>query len=228
MRGELMAAQMAQQPDVISGLLERRDEIFERAARVRPPDLSGIVLVARGSSDNAAIYGRYILQLATHRVVALEAPCLHTLYDVRSRCDGFLAIAPSQSGRTPEITTVLSRLKDEGARILAVTNDAARPLGETAEEVIELRAGIEQAVPATKTYTAQLAAFALIAEALGDVPRQPGAPPPTHSTASTGSSPSGAASCSVWHSRPPSSSRRQFHCWPRATPAPTSGTARSQ
>jgi glutamine---fructose-6-phosphate transaminase (isomerizing) len=168
-----MAEEMAQQPDVIANLVVRRDEISERAERVLPADLTGIVLVARGSSDHAAIYGRYILQMATHRVVALEAPSLHTLYGVRSRCDGFLAIAVSQSGRTPEITTVLRHLHDEGARTLAVTNDAASPLGEAAEEVIELRAGIEQAVPATKTFTAQLAAFALIAEALGDVSWQP-------------------------------------------------------
>jgi glucosamine--fructose-6-phosphate aminotransferase (isomerizing) len=173
MRGALMYEEMAQQPDVISNLAERRNEISKRVARVRPRDLIGIVLVARGSSDHAAIYGRYVLQMATHRVVALEAPSLHTLYGVRSRCDGFLAIAVSQSGRTPEITTVLKHLHDEGARTLAVTNEAGSPLGEAAEEVIELRAGEEQAVPATKTFTAQLAAFALIAEALGDVSWQP-------------------------------------------------------
>jgi glucosamine--fructose-6-phosphate aminotransferase (isomerizing) len=170
-----MAGEMAQQPDVISHLVERHDEIAERARRVRPEDLAGIVLVARGSSDHAAIYGRYILQMATHRVIALEAPSLHTLYDVRSRCDGFLAIAVSQSGRTPEITNVLRRLKDEGALTLAITNDADSPLGEAAEEVVELRAGTEEAVPATKTFTAQLAAFALIAEALGAVPWESGA-----------------------------------------------------
>ena len=170
-----MSGEMAQQPEVISQLVKRREEIAERAPRVRPEDFAGIVLVARGSSDHAAIYGRYILQMSTHRVVALEAPSLHTLYGVRSRCDGFLAIAVSQSGRTHEITNVLARLKDEGARTLAITNDADSPLGEAAEEVVELLAGEEKAVPATKTFTAQLAAFALIAEALGDVPWQPDA-----------------------------------------------------
>jgi glucosamine--fructose-6-phosphate aminotransferase (isomerizing) len=175
MHGALMAEEMAQQPDVIANLVERRDEISERVDRVLPPDIAGIVLVARGSSDHAAIYGRYVLQMAARRIVALEAPSLHTLYGVRSRCDGFLAIAVSQSGRTPEIGTVLQRLQQGGARTMAVTNDAASPLGEAADEVVELRAGIENAVPATKTFTAQLAALALIAEAVGDVPWQPNA-----------------------------------------------------
>ncbi|HZJ51067.1 MAG TPA: SIS domain-containing protein, partial [Actinomycetota bacterium] len=130
----------------------------------------GIVLVARGSSDHAAIFGRYILELATGLPVALAAPSLHTLYDSKPRCEGFLAVGVSQSGRTPEIVTVLERLVAGGAHAVAVTNEPSSPLGRSASVVVELGAGDERAVPATKTFTAQLVAFAILAEALGTVP----------------------------------------------------------
>ncbi|MDQ3767719.1 MAG: SIS domain-containing protein [Actinomycetota bacterium] len=169
MNGELMAAEMAQQPEVLAGLIERRAEVVGglRGAVATAP--VGIVLVARGSSDHAAIYGRYVLEAATGLPVALAAPSLHTLYDVKPRCEGFLAIGVSQSGRTPEIVTVLERLVAGGARAVAVTNETDSPLANVAGEVIALDAGEERAVPATKTFTAQLVAFAFLAEALGNV-----------------------------------------------------------
>ena len=153
---------MAVQPDVVRAL----------AAGPRPslgeaPD--GIVIVARGSSDYAAIYGRYLLEAATGRPVALAAPSLQTLYGVESRLSGWLAVGISQSGRTPEIATVLDRYKRAGARTLAITNDPDSPLAHSASSSLALGAGEEGAVPATKTFTAQLAALALVAEALGPV-----------------------------------------------------------
>ena len=165
-----MAMEMAQQPDVLSGLSGRRPALIRELRAAIPSDTKGIILVARGSSDHAAIFGRYILELATGLPVALAAPSLHTLYDSKPRCEGFLAVGVSQSGRTPEIVTVLERLVAGGAHAVAVTNEPVSPLGRAASVVLELGAGDERAVPATKTFTAQLVAFAIIAEALGTVP----------------------------------------------------------
>ncbi|MDQ3661104.1 MAG: SIS domain-containing protein, partial [Actinomycetota bacterium] len=170
MEGELMAMEMRQQPEVLSGLVARRPALLQELRAGIPSKIPGIILVARGSSDHAAIFGRYILELATGLPVALAAPSLHTLYDTSPRCEGFLAVGVSQSGRTPEIVTVLERLVAGGAHAVVVTNEPDSPLGRAASVMIALGAGEERAVPATKTFTAQLTAFAFIAEALGTVP----------------------------------------------------------
>jgi len=161
--GERMEADMRAQPEVLRTLASSGPP-----ALGPPPD--GIVIVARGSSDYAAIFGRYLLEGATGRPVALAAPSLQTLYGVEPRLEGWLAVAISQSGRTPEIATVLDRYREAGARTVAVTNDPDSPLAQSADAEVALGAGDEQAVPATKTFTAQLAAMALLAEALGPVP----------------------------------------------------------
>lgn len=165
-----MAAEMAEQPAVLARLIARRKELHERVGSVAPDDPFGIVLIARGSSDNAAIYGRYVLEAVAGRPVALAAPSLHTIYESKTDYRGYLAVGVSQSGRTPEIVTVLKRAGEAGARTIAITNDRESPLAEAADAVIDLQAGEERAVPATKTFTAQVAAFAVLAEALGEAP----------------------------------------------------------
>ena len=107
-----------------------------------------------------------MLELATRRPVALAAPSLVTRYGVRDRLDGWLAVGVSQSGRTPEIVSVLESFGAAGATTVAITNDRSAPLADVAAATIDTAAGSERAVPATKTVTAQFAAFALLAEAL--------------------------------------------------------------
>jgi glutamine---fructose-6-phosphate transaminase (isomerizing) len=167
MSASLMQQDMAEQPTVLAALVRRRDEIVASLAGAAP---AGIVIVARGSSDHAGIFGRYLLEAATGLPVALAAPSLQTIYGVRPRVEGWLAVGISQSGRTPEIATVLERFRDAGARAVAVTNDPDSPLARGASVHVSLDVGEERAVPATKTFTAQLAAMALVAEALGPVP----------------------------------------------------------
>ncbi len=162
-----MEQDMAAQPAVLAGLVGRREEIVDSLAGPTP---AGIVIIARGSSDHAGIFGRYLLEVATGVPVALAAPSLQTLYGVRPRVEGWLAVAISQSGRTPEIATVLERFTNAGARAVALTNDPDSPLARGASVHVSLDAGEERAVPATKTFTAQLVAMALVAEALGPVP----------------------------------------------------------
>jgi glutamine---fructose-6-phosphate transaminase (isomerizing) len=170
MSGTLMAAEMAEQPARLRELLGRFEEIARRVRGAAPAPLHGITIVARGSSDNAAVYGRYLLEAATGKPVSLAAPSLHTLYGIDVDYRGQLVIAVSQSGATPEIVRTLEALQDAGGRGLAITNVSASPLARAAQATIELEVGVERAVPATKTVTAQLTAFAIVAGALGRVP----------------------------------------------------------
>ena len=169
-----MAAEMAEQPAVLEALLQRRAQIVDRVRAILPHPLDGIVLVARGSSDHAALYGRYLFEMASRRPAGLAAPSIQTLY--RSSVDfrGYLAVAISQSGRTPEVVTVLRRMRVSGARTVAVVNQASCPLGRAAHLTLDVAAGAERAVPATKSVTATLLALSLIAQALGRVPWRAG------------------------------------------------------
>lgn len=171
--GSWMASEMAEQPEVLRRLLGDRAEVQGSIRELAPRELRGVTLVARGSSDNAATYGRYLIEMAARVPVSLAAPSLHTLYGVTPRLAGHLVVAVSQSGRTPEIVTVLERCREAGAATVAITNEADSPLAAAAQASVVLRAGDERAVPATKTFTSQLAAFAVVAEALGEVPFEP-------------------------------------------------------
>jgi glucosamine--fructose-6-phosphate aminotransferase (isomerizing) len=175
MAGTQMAAEMAQQPDVLAALAGRLEETTALVRGLVPAGLAGTIVLARGSSDHAGAYGRYPIELSSRRPVALAAPSLYTLYGAEVDCSGYLAVAVSQSGRTPEIVTTLERMQAAGAAGLAVTNDADSPLAGAAGAALGLGAGEERAVPATKTVTATLQAFAMIAAALGRAPFDAGA-----------------------------------------------------
>jgi glucosamine--fructose-6-phosphate aminotransferase (isomerizing) len=170
MNGEHMAAEMAEQPAVLRRLLERRAAVTASVRELLPEHLCGTVLLARGSSDTAALYGRYLFEMSSGRPVALASPSLHTLYRIPADHRGYLAVGISQSGRTPEVVSVLERMRATGARTVAIVNGAPSPLGDVADVVIDLGAGGEVAVPATKTFTATLMALALVASAMGTVP----------------------------------------------------------
>lgn len=166
-----MASEMQEQPEVLARL--RRRPLPGLVEPGRSGAYVGILLIARGSSDHAAVYGRYVLELATRRPVVMAAPSLVTRYRVGTGYAGWLAVAVSQSGATPEIGDVLAAAAAGGAATLAITNEADSPLAQAAGATLWLGAGTEQAVPATKTVTAQMAAFALLAETLGDAPWRP-------------------------------------------------------
>jgi glucosamine--fructose-6-phosphate aminotransferase (isomerizing) len=168
-----MRAEMGEQPAVLARLAARFDEDVARVRAVVPEPLAGVVFVARGSSDNAAVYGRYLSELAAGRPAGLAAPSVHTLYRGRVDATGYLVVALSQSGATPEIVTVCERLRTAGGRTVAIVNDEDAPLARFADVLLALDAGDERAVPATKTVTAQLLAAAAVASALGEVPFTP-------------------------------------------------------
>lgn len=168
--GAHMLREMAEQPSVLERLLERRTDLHAAITDACPDSLRGIILLARGSSDHAALFGRYVLETAVERPVTLGAPSLWTRYGLEEDLAGYLAIGMSQSGQTSEIATTLDRMQGCGAATVAITNDAGSPLAASAQLTLDLAAGAELAVPATKTVTAQLAMLALVAEALGGRP----------------------------------------------------------
>lgn len=167
--GARMAAEMAEQPERLAALLSRADEVATTVRGVLPDPLAATVLVARGSSDHAATTGGYLLEMATRRPVASASPSVQTVYGSETDLGGCLVVAVSQSGRTPEIVSTVERARATGGRTIAVTNHADSPLARAADAVVALDVGDEQAVPATKTVTAQLVAFALLAQGCGDI-----------------------------------------------------------
>ena len=170
MPGSTMRREMAEQAEVLGRLVDARAGTLDRVRTTGPRDLAGVLLLARGSSDNAALHARYLVELATGRPAALAAPSLWTRYGARTRLDGWLVVAVSQSGSTPEIVTTLRAMRDCGARTVAVTNGEDSDLARAADVGVALGAGPEKAVPATKTVTSSLLALAHVAAALGDVP----------------------------------------------------------
>jgi glucosamine--fructose-6-phosphate aminotransferase (isomerizing) len=126
-----------------------------------------VLFIARGSSDNAAVYGSYLVQTHTGRLATLASPSIATTYKKKIDLSGVLAVAISQSGKTEEIVETLDWAAGCGARTVAVTNGEGSPLAEAAQVALVTQAGEELAVPATKTYTTQLAALAVLGIGLG-------------------------------------------------------------
>jgi glucosamine--fructose-6-phosphate aminotransferase (isomerizing) len=164
-----MAAEMAEQPAVLSRLLLRAPQDMEAVAGLVPKQLLGVFFLARGSSDNAAVLGRYLSELGGGRPAGLVAPSLYTRYGATVDWRGFLVVALSQSGATPEIVTTCRALRASGAVVLAITNNTASELVTAADLVLSTDAGPERALPATKTVTAEMFLTLTVARALGPV-----------------------------------------------------------
>jgi glucosamine--fructose-6-phosphate aminotransferase (isomerizing) len=152
------------QPEALARLLDRE---ADRAGQIvaRLPACDYALIAARGTSDHAATYAKYAWAGLGGLPVALATPSLHTLYSTPPRMGGALVVGISQSGQSPDIVAVLEEGRRQGRPTLAITNDGASPLAAAADHVIELHAGQERSVAATKTYTAQLAVMALLAAA---------------------------------------------------------------
>jgi glucosamine--fructose-6-phosphate aminotransferase (isomerizing) len=161
--------EIREQPDVLRRLLAEEPARVERiATALRQQPVRFVLIAARGTSDNAARYGQYLLGAHNRLPVALATPSLFSVYGEPPSLEGGLVVGISQSGQSPDIVAVLAEGRRQGAPTLAITNDAGSPLAAQADHVILLRAGEERAVAATKTYTSQLAALALLSCALGE------------------------------------------------------------
>ena len=170
MTGGLMAAEMADQPEVLARLVERAPADAAAVRAVVPRPLAGIVFLARGSSDNAAVFGRYLAELCAGRPAGLAAPSLYTRYHAKVDWRGYLMIALSQSGATPEIISTCQAVRGAGATVIGITNEPRSALAGAVDLLLATAAGAERAVPATKTVTAQFAALVTVAAALGTGP----------------------------------------------------------
>ncbi len=165
----LMLAEIEQQPEVIERTINREGPkiaAFGARLKARPPRL--IVLVARGSSDNACLFGRYLLEMSTGIPVSLAAPSVCTLYKSKLDLRDTLVIGVSQSGEGVDINMVLTSAKKAGATTLAITNEAQSTMADLTDETFLIHAGREKSVAATKTYTGQLLIFHLLARAMSD------------------------------------------------------------
>ncbi len=170
----LFVREIEEQPSVLERLLGEGRELAQRAAAaIQAFSPEWVLIAARGSSDNAARYAQYLLGAHNRLGVALAVPSLFTLYRSPPNMQKALVIGISQSGQSPDIVSVLSEGARQGAHTLAITNDPSSPLASAAASTIPLRAGEERAVAATKTYTAELFAIAMLSAALeGTAARQ--------------------------------------------------------
>lgn len=160
-----MRAEIAEQPDAVHRTIESLAPLAGRISDLARAS-SHVLFIARGSSDNAAVYGQYLCTIRAGRLATLASPSVATAYRARVDLEGVLAVAVSQSGRTEEIVESMAWAREAGARTIAVTNEADSPLATTADLALVTQAGLERAVPATKTYTTQLAALAVLGSAL--------------------------------------------------------------
>lgn len=152
-----------EQPAALRQLINTEGAPVARLAhRLNARRYQYVVIAARGSSDNAARYAQYLIGAALGLPVALATPSLHTRYGAHLRFEGALVIGISQSGASPDICAVIDDARRAGAPTIAITNNLESPLARAAEFNIPLHAGIERSIAATKTYTTQLAALALL------------------------------------------------------------------
>jgi len=164
--GTLMSYEMAEQPAVLTRLAARAATDMSAVRELVPDPPVGIVFVARGSSDNAAVFGRYLAELHTGRPAGLASPSLYTRYRAQVNWGGYLVIALSQSGATPEIVSTCAQAQAAGATVIGITNEPGSPLEEVSNLLLSTDAGPERAIPATKTMTAQMLLVATVVAAI--------------------------------------------------------------
>ncbi|WP_344087459.1 SIS domain-containing protein [Luedemannella helvata] len=162
-----MAADIAEQPEVYARVLdEAAGPIAAVAAEIARRRPRHIVFTARGTSDHAALYGAYLAEIRLGLPAALASPSAVTVYGARPDLRDSLVIGVSQSGGSPDLREVVRVAREQGALTLAITNAPDSPLAEAAERSIDIRAGHERAVAATKTYTAELLALLMLIEGI--------------------------------------------------------------
>lgn len=181
----LFEDEIREQPASLARLLAGgRAAVDDAAHAVRAFQPHFVVTAARGSSDNAARYAKYLFGIRNGLVVSLGAPSLVTLYEAPPALANALVIGISQSGESPDIVALVEEGRRQGALTIALCNQPASPLARAAAHVIDLQAGAERAVAASKSYTAELLALAMLSAAMpvrahGDSSAAPGASPPS-------------------------------------------------
>jgi glucosamine--fructose-6-phosphate aminotransferase (isomerizing) len=162
-------SEIAEEPQVAARLIDEGwSDVRDVAARVSVRPIRQVVIAARGTSDHAAIYAQYVLGARNRLAVTLAAPSLISMYGVAPRFEGALVVGISQSGESPDVVGVIEAGREQGCPTVAITNASGSPLARAAEHTLDLRAGEERSVGATKTYVAELLTVAMLSVALGD------------------------------------------------------------
>lgn len=160
----ILLSEINEQPVALErALTGGKDAIADLVAQIKKRDVRYVILAARGTSDNAATYAKYLLQLTVGIPCGLAAPSVHTLYEAEVNYKDALVIGVSQSGAGDDINEVMVQAKKSGALTAAITNTEGSRLSQIAEHVLFCNAGLERAVAATKTYTTTLALLAKLA-----------------------------------------------------------------
>ncbi|MGB9178433.1 MAG: SIS domain-containing protein [Pyrinomonadaceae bacterium] len=162
-----MLQEIAEQPAALEKTIEQeRSKVEKLGAFLRERDIDLIVLVARGSSDNAALFGRYLLEITTGIPVSLSAPSVHTVYGAKLNLQHALVIGVSQSGEGEDINRVLENARACGAHTVGITNEAQSSMVSIVDETLLMHGGRERSVAATKTYSGQMLLFYMLAASL--------------------------------------------------------------
>jgi glutamine---fructose-6-phosphate transaminase (isomerizing) len=163
----LMLAEIAEQPAALERTIaEERGKISKLGNTLKARGIDLIVLVARGSSDNAALFGRYLLEITTGIPVSLSAPSVHTMYGARLKLDHALVVGVSQSGEGEDINRVLENARQGGAYTVGITNEPNSAMTRLVDEALLTHGGRERSVAATKTFTGQMVLFYMLAAEL--------------------------------------------------------------
>jgi glutamine---fructose-6-phosphate transaminase (isomerizing) len=156
-----------EQPEKIGNLLVSQRKTVEKIAQaIRQKNIDYVFLAARGTSDNAGRYANYLWGALNGLPLALAAPSLFTYYQTPPKLKNALVVGISQSGKSPDIVSVLNEGKRQGCLTLTITNTPDSPLGNSADFVLDIQSGPELAVAATKTYTSELMAIAMLSAAM--------------------------------------------------------------
>ena len=165
----LMLQEIAEQPEALTRTIQaERGKIARLGKFLKERDIDLIVLVARGSSDNAALFGRYLLEITTGIPVSLSAPSVHTLYQAKLRLQHALVIGVSQSGEGEDINLVIENARACGAHTVGITNEPASSMTRIVDETLVMHGGRERSVAATKTFTGQMMLLYMLAAELGN------------------------------------------------------------
>lgn len=168
-----MRTEILEQANAVRRILAANRGSMENVRSLLRDDVTHCVIAARGTSDNAARYAQYVWGARNGLTVGLATPSLYSLYHTPPSLTGSLVIGISQSGESPDLVAVLDEARQQDRPTIAITNQPKSPLAEQAGAVIDISAGDENAVAATKTYTTQLTAVALISNALSRTNQDP-------------------------------------------------------
>jgi glucosamine--fructose-6-phosphate aminotransferase (isomerizing) len=164
-----MLQEIAEQPAALAQTIkEERGKIARLGQFLKDRDIDLIVIVARGSSDNAALFGRYLLEITTGIPVSLSAPSVHTLYGAKLKLRRALVIGVSQSGEGEDINRVLENARACGAYTVGITNEPEASMSQLVDETLLMHGGRERSVAATKTFTGQMMLFYMLATELAE------------------------------------------------------------